>query len=63
MQAGLLSGWRQGSLAKSSTNLPGYYAVMGQGVQGVCRRKDAEFCKVCQKRNERRNGKQDSAAS
>jgi len=31
--------------------------------RGIGRGKDAEFCKLGQKRNERRNGKHDSAAS
>lgn len=64
MQAGLLSGWRQGSLAKSNIHIcQAPLQSWDKENRGVGRRKDAEVRKLCQKRNERRNGKQDSAAS
>lgn len=63
MQADL-SGWRQGTLAKGNTQIfQGPMQSRDWEYRGVGRRKDAEYCDLCQKRNERRNGKQDSAAS
>lgn len=64
IQGHLLAGWRGDSLANINTQIQ--QALMrpwDMEHRGVGRGKDAEFCKLGQKRNESRNGKQDSPAS
>lgn len=62
--AGSSPSWLEGGLAKGNTQI--HQAPMrprDREHRGVGKGKDAEFCKLGQKTNERRNGKQDSAAS
>lgn len=64
MEIHLLVGWKEKSLAKSDRQIhQALKRQWGREHRNVGRGKDAEFCKLSQKRSERRNGKQDSAAN